>query len=83
LLDGSPTISDEEFQTVLNFTSNIASKFNVTPDNVQLGLSVFSNGHKVLADLNTTTNLTSFQNVTTKAEKPPGKVKFFGFVWIN
>ena len=51
----------------------MASKFNVTPDGVQLGLSVFSNEHKVLADLNTTTNLTNFQNATETAEKPPGK----------
>ena len=52
----------------------MASKFSVTPDGVQLGLSVFSNKHKVLASLNSTTNITTFQNATVSAKKPPGKM---------
>ena len=71
MIDRSPTIADQDFEAVLNFSSTMASRFNVTRDGVQLGLSVYSRKHKVLYALNTTTDIDDFRETNSEAKKAP------------
>ena len=74
MIDQSPTIADEDFQAVLNFSSTMASKFSLKEDSVQLGLSVYSKTHKTLYGLNVTTDINSFKSTNQAAKKAPGKL---------
>jgi len=75
VIDRSPTIADEDFEAVLNFSSTMASKFNVTRDGVQLGLSVYSRKHEVLYPLNITSNVDDFKETSEEAEKAPSMLR--------
>ena len=72
LLDGSPSTSDEEFDAVMNFSSYMASLFNISTNRVQLGLSIYSHKHEIMYNLTEKTDLTKFQAATKTARKTSG-----------
>ena len=72
LLDGSSSTTDEEFKTVMKFSSDMASQFNVSADKVQLGLSIYSYKHEILYNLTEETDLNQFQSATNSAQTTPG-----------
>ena len=74
LLDGSASIDEKEFDAVQNFTATMASKFDVSSKNVQLGLSVFAHNYKVVYDLKEETDLNAFESATNMASQPPCKL---------
>ena len=70
LLDGMESTTEDQFQSSLNFTSSLASKFNVTKEKVQVGCSLSSHEILVPQFLNDTTNAQDFQQVVSGITKP-------------
>ena len=68
-VDGSESVSDEQFQDEIGFVSNIASQCKVSQSKTRIGLSVYSDKNYVVVQLQDTTNLEDFQLLANTAIK--------------
>ena len=75
-MDGSSSVSVEEFQTELNFSLLMSSKVYVDPDKVQLGLSVFAYEDMTYQSFANNISLKDFSHAVLPATKltPAGKI---------
>ena len=60
-VDGSEGVESDQFENVLGFVSNVASRLNVSQTSTRVGLSVYSDRNEVVASLEDTTNWRDFQ----------------------
>ena len=71
LIDGSPPVEDQDFQTQLNFSRSLASKLYINPEKVQFGMSVFAHEHSTYQAFEDTATLEDFINAVQPATRPP------------
>jgi len=81
LLDGSPSVTEEEFQAELNFSLSFASKLYVDPDKIQLGLSIFAHEHVTYQTFENNVTLEDFNDAVLPATRPQATGNlYYGFI---
>ena len=74
MLDGSYDISDEDWETSVNFTCSAASKCSISEEETQVGFSVYHEESHIEYAFENTSNYDDFQTAAYKAEKPERKM---------
>ena len=70
MLDGSYDVSEEEWESSVNFTCSAASKCSISKNETQVGMSVYNYENDIDYAFENTSNYDDFQTAAYATEKP-------------
>ena len=73
MLDGSYDVSDEEWESSVNFTCSAASQCSISEEDTHCGLSVYNYDHEIEYGFDNASTYDDFQDVAQATEKPERK----------
>ena len=72
--DSSDSVSEDEFESSINFTCSMASQCTIGKTKTQCGMSTYYHEHEVKYEFDDTTNYEDFQTVALSTEKQDSKL---------
>ena len=72
MLDGSETVTKDEFDSSLTFASSTASQCSLSMSETRCGVSVFADSNEIEQSFDDTTNYEDFETTVKAIEQPEG-----------